>query len=145
MTFPRLFRYAWGIGERRVGVMGRQVTAGARSLSHRRSVQTSTSEIVKFLRENLGITLTALLASVEPRTVARWVAGEVVPREEAEKKLRSAYQIFHLLEQVEASSTVRVWFMGMNEQLADLSPAEAIADGNARDVLIAARAFASYG
>lgn len=78
--------------------------------------------------------MTALLASVEPRTVARWVAGEVVPREEAEKKLRSAYQIFHLLEQVEASSTVRAWFMGMNEQLADLSPAEAIADGNARDV-----------
>jgi hypothetical protein len=81
---------------------------------------------VKFLRENLGVTLTALLASVDPRTVARWVAGGVVPREEAEKKLRSAFQIFHLLAEQEAPATVRAWFMGMNEQLADLSPAEVL-------------------
>jgi len=145
VTYPRLFRYARGRIKATVGVMRAQVSVGARSLSHKRSVQTPTAEVVRFLRENLGVTLTAVLASVDPRTVARWIAGEVVPREEAEKKLRSAYQIFDLLAQQEASATVRAWFMGMNEQLADLSPAEAIADGNSRDVLIAARAFISYG
>lgn len=122
-----------------------QVKAATRSLSHKRSVRMATFEIVKFLRENLGVSLTALLAAVDSRTVARWIANEVVPREEAEKKLRAAYQIFTLLSQEEAPVTVRAWFMGMNEQLEDLSPVEAIAAGRARDVLVAARSFISYG
>lgn len=116
-----------------------------RSVSHRRNARMTVSEIVKFLRGNLGVSLTAHLADVDARTVGRWVAKEVVPREEAEKKLRAAYQIFSLLCQEEEPVTVRAWFMGMNEQLDDLSPVEGIAAGRARDVLVAARSFISYG
>lgn len=125
--------------------MTTRVKASTRSVSHKRSAQATTSEIVRFLRENLGVTLTAGLAAVDSRTIARWVADQVTPRQEAEKKLRSAYQIFQLLAQEEAPATVRAWFMGMNEQLEDLSPVEAIAAGRAREVLVAARSFISYG
>ena len=145
MTFLRHFWYSSGKIERRVLRMATKVRAATRSLSHKRSVHASTSELVKFLRANLGPTLTASLASVDTRTVARWVADQVTPREEAEKKLRAAYQIFLLLAQVEAPATVRAWFMGMNEQLEDFSPVEAIALDRAREVLVAARSFISYG
>lgn len=145
MTFLRHFWYPIVKLQGRILIMATKVKTATRSLSHQRSVQASTSEIVKFLRENLGVTLTALLASVDSRTVARWVSAQVTPRQEAEKKLRAAYQIFHLLAQVETPATVRAWFMGMNEQLEDLSPVEAISLDRAREVLVAARSFISYG
>lgn len=145
MTLPGHFRYPFGGIRGRILKMATRAKAPTRSLSHKRSVQATTSEIVKFLRENLGATLTAVLAAVDSRTVARWIANQVTPRQEAEKKLRAAYQIFQLLAQEEASATVRAWFMGMNEQLEDLSPVEAIAAGRAREVLVAARSFISYG
>ena len=67
------------------------------------------------------------------------------PRETAEKRLRAAYQVFRLLEGCEAFPTIRAWFMGMNPQLDDLSPTEAIANDQYRDVMSAARTFASGG
>lgn len=145
MTLPRHFRYPLGGVRGRVLKMTTRAKVSTRSLSHKRSVQATTLEIVKFLRENLGVTLIAVLAAVDSRTVARWVADQVTPRQEAEKKLRAAYQIFQLLAQEEVPATVRAWFMGMNEQLEDLSPVEAIAAGRAREVLVAARSFISYG
>jgi hypothetical protein len=50
-----------------------------------------------------------------------------------------------ILEKEEAPPTVRAWFMGMNEQLDDLTPTEAIALGREKDALVAARAFVAYG
>lgn len=145
MTLPRHFGYPLGRAKERILKVTTKVKASTRSLSHKRNVRTTTSEVVKFLRENLGVTLTSVLAAVDSRTIARWIADQVTPRQEAEMKLRAAYQIFHLIGQEESPATVRAWFMGMNEQLEDLSPAEAIAAGRARDVLVAARSFISYG
>lgn len=113
--------------------------------SDKRRAQTSAHNVVKFLREKLGLTLTAQLADVNARTVTRWIANQARPREEAEKRLRAAYQIFMILEKEEAPPTVRAWFMGMNEQLDDLTPTEAIALGREKDALVAARAFVAYG
>jgi len=93
----------------------------------------------------LGLTLTAQLADVNARTVSRWMASEARPRDEAEKRLRAAYQIFEIIAEEEAPPTVRAWFMGMNEQLDDLTPIEAIALGRKKDALVAARAFVAYG
>jgi hypothetical protein len=121
--------------------MATQIDGSIRA--HAQAVHDSTHEIVVFLRGHLGGPLTALLAGVDSRTIARWATDEMPPRETAEKRLRSAYQVFRLLEVVEASPTIRAWFMGMNPQLDDLSPAEAIAKDQYREVMSAARAFAS--
>lgn len=62
-----------------------------------------------------------------------------------EKNLRAAFQVFQLIQTVDAPHTVRAWFMGMNPQLDDVSPAEALADGDHRAVMAAARAFTTGG
>ena len=93
-----------------------------------------------------GARLLALTVDADHRTVGRWISEpERTPRFETETRLRAAYQVFRLVQTVEASPTVRAWFMGMNPQLDDRSPAEAIRDGDARDVMAAARAFINAG
>jgi hypothetical protein len=59
--------------------------------------------------------------------------------------LRVAYQVIQTLERKEADATIRAWFMGMNPQLDDLSPAETIREGINREVSAAARAFLAGG
>lgn len=117
---------------------------GARR-AHVQSIQDSMPEIVTFLREHLGSPLLAVIAGVDERTVNRWATGESAPREAAEKRIRATYQVFRLLESVEAAPTIRAWFIGMNPQLDDQSPAEAVADDRLRDAMTAARAFVSGG
>jgi hypothetical protein len=94
----------------------------------------------------LGQKLVASIAGVsDPRTVARWAAGERTPRSEHEQRLRCAYQTFQLLITDESPHTARAWFLGLNPQLDDRSPVQSIREGAFRDVLIAARAFLAGG
>jgi hypothetical protein len=114
--------------------------------AHRKSVESSISDVVGYLQEVLGQKLVAHIAGVsDPRTVARWAAGERAPRAEHEQRLRCAYQTFHLLLAEESPHTVRAWFLGLNPQLDDQSPAQSIREGNFRDVLVAAKAFLAGG
>jgi hypothetical protein len=81
----------------------------------------------------------------DTRTVARWTSGERAPRANHEQRLRCAYQTFQLLLAEESPHTVRAWFLGLNPQLNDESPAQSIREGAFRDVLIAAKAFLAGG
>jgi hypothetical protein len=55
--------------------------------AHRKSVESSTSDVVGYLQEVLGQKLVAHIAGVsDPRTVARWAAGERAPRAEHEQR-----------------------------------------------------------
>lgn len=120
--------------------------AGRTRSSARRDRPVDVHSVIEFLAEHLGHRLLALTAGVDHRTVDRWVAEpDRVPQFATELRLRDAYQVFHTIQQVEASVTVRAWFMGMNPQLEDRSPAEAIRDGDSRDVMAAARAFVNAG
>lgn len=104
------------------------------------SVESGISDVVRYLQEVLGQKLVAHIACVSDlRTVARWSAGERAPRAEHEQRLRCAYQTFHLLLTQESPSTVRAWFIGLNPQLDDRSPAQSIREGNFRDVLVQPR------
>jgi len=123
--------------------MASQVDGAVRA--HAQAVQDSVPEIAAFLREHLGAPLVALMADVDVRNVSRWADGNAAPRDTAERRLRAAYQVYRLLEAYEAAPTIRAWFMGMNPQLDDLSPAEVIAADQYREALSAARAFASGG
>lgn len=113
---------------------------------HARSVQMTIADIAGFLRETLGPRVTVLLAGAsDPSTVAHWAAGDRVPRPDAERRLRAAFQVFHLVQSVESPHVGRAWLIGMNPQLDDQSPAEALAEDRLREVMAAARAFVSGG
>lgn len=116
------------------------------SQAHKRSVTFTIEDIARFLQENLGQTLVAYITNIaDPKTVSKWANGTQAPRREAEERLRATFQIFHLLQNEESPHTVRAWFIGMNPQLDDDSPAEALRDGRRRDALLAAKAYVAGG
>ncbi len=124
----------------------RRSPTAASSTAHRASVVESTAEIARFLGENLGPKLVAFIVGADPKTVTRWAhSNGRTPQEDAERRLRGAYQVFQLLQTVESPHTIRAWFMGMNPQLDDRSPAEALNEGQRREVMAAARAFTNGG
>jgi hypothetical protein len=114
--------------------------------AHRTQVTFDIADIAAFLQETLGQKLVAFMANVkDAKTVGQWIKGEQSPREDSEKRLRTAFQIFHLLQDEESPHTVRAWMIGMNPQLDEESPAEAIREGRLKDALIAAKAYVSGG
>ncbi len=114
--------------------------------AHRKQVEFTIADVARFLQETLGQKLVALMAGVsDQKTVGQWAKGARAPRPEAEVRLRLAFQVFHLLQDEESPHTVRAWMIGMNPQLDDESPAEAIRDGRLKDVWVAAQAYVSGG
>ena len=114
----------------------------AKRQAHRAAVKLTVPDLVKFLQEVLGQKLVAYMAGKEDsKAVSAWADGSRTPQPAAQERLRLAYQVFHLLQADESPHTVRAWFVGLNPQLEDESPATAIRDGNFRDVLVAAQAF----
>jgi hypothetical protein len=123
------------------------IATSAESL-HRQALTASLAEIAGVLQDLLSRRLAAYVAGVKDgKTVTRWATGEITEiREPAvEQRLRTAYEIVRLLLEVEAASTVRAWFIGLDPLLGDRSPAEAIHAGELREALTAARAFAAAG
>ena len=116
--------------------------AAVLELAHRQSVSASMSEVASFLQELLGRRLVAFVAGVKDgKTVTRWASGEVIGvRQESEQRLRTAYEIAQLLIQFDSPRIVRAWFIGLNPQLDDVSPAEAIHEGCLKEAKAAARA-----
>lgn len=112
--------------------------------AHRRSVEIDDQDLVQALVNKLGTTLLSFMVDRDASTISRWKGGRPIPAESS-RRLRATFQVFQLLEAEESDHTIRAWFMGMNPQLDDLSPAETIRNGALRDVMAAARAFASGG
>jgi hypothetical protein len=121
------------------------VGAAAHRDGTRPTAEVDLADQVAALKFLLGPKLMSLTMRVDPVTVDRWVAGATQPRLDNEKRIRATYQVYELLKPVETSPTIRAWFMGMNPQLDDRSPADSIADGDLRAVLAAARAFRAGG
>lgn len=115
---------------------------------HRQALDASIQEVAGRLQELLTRRLTAYVAGVDAgKTVSRWASGEVtdIRDSEIEQRLRTAYQIALLLLSQDSPRTVRAWFIGLNPQLGDVSPAEAIHVGQLKAALSAARAFMAGG
>lgn len=103
-------------------------------------------DIIAQLRENLGAHLLALMVKRHARTVDRWLTDPDRSIDfETERRLRAAFQVYQEILTVEAPPTIRAWFIGMNPQLEDRSPAEAIADNDLKAVMAAARSFTRAG
>lgn len=118
----------------------------ARRAAHRTAVQSEISHVTADLQKVLGQALIAVIVNKDVRTVARWTAATPAkPSTRDNQRLRDALQVQQLLLTADAPDVVRAWFMGMNPQLNDLSPVEALAEGRAREVMAAARAFVNAG
>jgi hypothetical protein len=116
------------------------------SEAHEKTVTVDIDGIAGYLQEALGQKLVGFMAGIgDAKGVGQWAKGTQKPRAEAEARLRAAYQIFHLLLSGDTPHIVRAWFIGMNPQLDDDSPAEAIHDGRLKETLAAARSFISGG
>jgi hypothetical protein len=114
--------------------------------AHRQATKAPIADVANYLQDLLSRRLVAYIANVkDAKTVSRWANGEVEAREESEKRLRTAYEIAHLLVEFDSPRVVKAWFIGLNPQLSDTSPAEAIHDGQLKDALAAARAFMAGG
>lgn len=104
------------------------------------------AQIADYLVENLGTKLVAHMVGKSAQTVTRWADGsQRPPQPDVERKLRGAFQIVQLLVETDSRHVVRAWFIGMNPQLEDQSPAEVIAGGDVRAAMAAARAFSTGG
>jgi hypothetical protein len=123
-------------------------TSYAVAQAHKEAVSTPLNELVSALQARLSRRITAYIAGVDSvKTVTRWASGEVatVRDHEMEQRLRTAYEVFLLLTHYDSVNTVKAWFIGLNPQLGDEAPIDALREGRLRDVLSAARAFTIGG
>ena len=115
---------------------------------HREATAAPVSEIAGVLQELLSRRLTAYIAGVgDGKTISRWANGEVAEIRDfqQEQRLRGTYEIVQLLLKAESAQTVKAWFIGLNPQLGDVAPAEAIREGRLKEAFAAARAFTVGG
>jgi hypothetical protein len=121
-------------------------TSTNRTSAHTQSLGLSPEDIVRRLAAVFGRNLLALIVGKSVRTVDRWVANDNLQLDPAdERTVRDTFQVYSLLKSVEGDHTIRAWFMGMNPQLEEAAPAEALADGRSREVMAAAKAFVTGG
>lgn len=113
--------------------------------AHARALDKGILDIIGALRVQLGQALLAIIVMKSPRTIKRWANQSVRVPQAIEQLLRDTYQVVELLTLAESPEVARAWFMGMNPQLDDQSPAEVLATGRVRDVMAAARVFTHSG
>lgn len=120
------------------GGFGSRVAADA---AHARSVGLDVAAVASALQGAFGQVLLGVIVGKDARTLARWASGTVRPPYASEHLLRDTFQVLEMLMSVEPPEVARAWFMGMNPQLDDASPAEALSAGRSKDVMAAARAY----
>lgn len=114
--------------------------------AHKQAVTMDVGGIARYLQEMYGQKLVAHMAGIDdPKRVGKWAQRDQAPRAGAEQRLRAAFQITHLLLDHDSDHVVRAWFIGMNPQLDDEAPADAIRAGQLKEALAAAKAFVSGG
>lgn len=122
-----------------------QAGGNTRTGAQDRSALISVYDISGVLERAFGRQLLSLIVGENVDAVQLWSTGDLEPSEENERRLRNAHKVYELLCTAEDDRTIRAWFMGMNSQLEDTSPAEALADDQVRNVMVSARAFVSAG
>jgi hypothetical protein len=104
-------------------------------------------QIAAFLRTHLGKRGTAYISGVsDPKMVSRWIARQNAPRDQAQMRLREAFQAAQLVIGSYGDETAKAWFFGSNEELDDQAPAYVLRHAKSwedlRSVVPAARTFA---
>jgi hypothetical protein len=119
-------------------------TTDRAATAHLQTTRLSTADIAGALQEVFGQKLTAHLAGLtDTKAIGEYARGDREPRHEVEERLRLAFQVFQVIVDADSDHVARAWFIGLNPQLNDDTPADAIREGRLKDVLAAARAFVS--
>lgn len=114
--------------------------------AHRKAMVAPIKDVATYLQSLLSRRLVAYIAGVkDAKSVSRWASGEVEPREDSEQRLRVAFEITQLLIEFDSPGIIKAWFIGLNPQLGDTSPAEALHEEQLKEVKAAARAFIAGG
>ncbi|MFD3424125.1 XRE family transcriptional regulator [Streptomyces decoyicus] len=114
----------------------------AENSANRDTVRQTVADIARFLQDTFSQRLTAHIAGIEDaKQVGKWCTAQNAPRIDSELRLRAAYQVFQTIEHAENSHIARAWMIGMNPQLDDDSPLQAIAADRFKDVMAAARSY----
>jgi hypothetical protein len=109
------------------------------------SHEPSVPEMARYLQDLFGQKLTALMVGTgEPREIGRWARDEARPDRAIAGNLRNLFEVAQLLRAVESEQAVQAWFVGMNAELDERSPAEIISEAP-QLVLEAARIFVATG
>lgn len=110
--------------------------------THQETTKLDLDQVVQHLLTHLGPTLVALLAGVSDRKLPnKWANRTVQPRPDAEKRLRAAHRSWMTVATSETDHIARAWFIGANPHLDEVSPIEALREGQVREVLAAAKHF----
>lgn len=107
------------------------------------SVRLTVQKVTQALQAGLGQALIAGIVNCDVTTLSLWASGAVNPPPTQERLLRDTYQVFEMVAQADSPTVAGAWLMGMNPLLDDRTPAEAIAEGDFREVMAAARSFAA--
>lgn len=106
------------------------------------STRLAIPQIVAELTANLGTTLVAYMADVRSRQLpARWISGDVDPRDPTKQRLMLAHQVFATIAAKESADVARQWLIGANPRFGGETPASRIRSFAAADVYGAMRAF----
>ncbi|MFF4255322.1 XRE family transcriptional regulator [Streptomyces sp. NPDC001663] len=113
---------------------------------HNPSVGVKPADMVQSLQNKLGIKMTARMMGVRHLHVEdAWTEELTELAPVTARKLVAAYNAFEMIEAAEGPSMARAWMIGMNPWMDDLSPVEAIAQGDCEDVVAAARVYSDCG
>ncbi|BBZ36440.1 antitoxin Xre/MbcA/ParS toxin-binding domain-containing protein [Mycolicibacterium confluentis] len=108
-----------------------------------------THEVVAYLLQRLGPTLTAYIAGSKSRAMpARWAAPpgdstHATPSIDKTRRLKAAHTVFVLIEKAENDQVARSWLISANPRLDGSTPAELLRNDQAPEVFRAADAFVS--
>lgn len=100
-------------------------------------------EVVRQLNSALGATLVAALTgSKDPRISYKWARENgPEPKPAAVQRLLLAHRAWIAVSTNEGEHVARLWFIGANPWLDEVSPIEAIADMESKKVMAAAQAM----
>lgn len=121
--------------------MGISIDAGS---VHADTARMDIREVVRRLNDALGGTLVAALAGArDPKASYKWGREHgPTPRDEVVKRLQLAHRAWMVVSTSEGGDVARMWFLGANPWLDEVSPVEAISQDRAKEVMDAAFAMA---
>ena len=111
--------------------------------AHAGTARLGIREIVRQLNSALGATLVAALAgSKDPKISYKWARTDgPEPKPEAQARLQLAHRAWTAVSSVEGEHVARLWFIGANPWLGEVSPIEAVRDLRSKAVMDAAVAM----
>ncbi|HUF32567.1 MAG TPA: antitoxin Xre/MbcA/ParS toxin-binding domain-containing protein [Acidimicrobiales bacterium] len=113
----------------------------AQERAYKESVQRSAVQIAAQLLEMVGQRIAAVGVGLsDARPIRAWAAGGEI-RSDNEEGLRLLYRVARSIQLVYDEETARAFLRSSSPFLGDRSPLEVVAEGDARAVLEAVRAF----